>query len=271
MKYLTIFSLILGLSLCSVAQAASTNFAGYQFHAEVVSNGHLEQISNRYGEVSGNHLYVQPGQEYSIRVYNPLPVRVGVAVTVDGLNTINGKNTSPAQSAKWIIQPHSSITIDGWQTGNSNLRKFVFERPEKSYATWRERTEGVAHTLNHGVIGVAYFWDSNELASVLRQNKYYDDEYALNGSLADSDVAGLSRKSSRMRPEAGSTAGTGMGRREYNPVRNVAFKFNSGMYSISSILKINYRFGPAPRPHYNNHTQPYRYKQMGYTPEMPSW
>ena len=271
MRSLKIVSLIVALSFCSVAQAASTDFAGYRFHADVVSSGRLEQVSNRYGIVPGNYLYVQEGQEYSIRVYNPLPVRVGVAVTVDGLNTINGKNTSPAQSAKWIIQPHSSITIDGWQTGSSNLRKFVFERPEKSYATWRERTEGVAHTLNHGVIGIAYFWDSYELASVLRQNRHYDKGYTLNDSLAESDVAGLGRKSSRMRPEMGSTAGTGMGRTEYNPVYNVAFNFNSGMYSISSILKIHYRFGPAPRPHYSNYTQPYRYNHRGYTPEMPNW
>ena len=37
----------------------------------------------------------EPEERYSIRLHNPLPVRVGVNLTLDGLSTITGKPAVP--------------------------------------------------------------------------------------------------------------------------------------------------------------------------------
>lgn len=263
------FLLLFLLLPSSFSYAASNNFSGHVFNAYIESSSPPELASYDTRYHHDRRIYVQEGQEYSIVVNNPLPVRVGVVVTVDGLNTINGKSTTPAKGAKWVIKPYSSISISGWQTGNSNLRKFVFRRPEYTYAKWRENTERRSYSQNLGVIGIAYFWDASELYHALstpprRCVRCLNDKL---GRLPESE----SIRKRKSYDAYGGRAGTGMGAREYHPVYSVAFNFNAGMYSVRDTLTIHYAFRRPieyPRPFRD---EPYRYHHPQFTPEMPQY
>jgi len=91
------------------------------------------------------------GREYAIRLHNPLPVRVAVALSVDGLNTIDARRTSARDARKWVLDPYETITISGWQTDMNHARKFYFTTEQESYAQW------LGKTANLGVITAVFF------------------------------------------------------------------------------------------------------------------
>jgi hypothetical protein len=90
-------------------------------------------------------------KEYSIRISNPLGERVAVALSVDGLNTIDAKQTPAPKAAKWILEPYQSIVISGWQVSDRQARQFFFTTEDKSYGAKIGKTE------NFGLISAAFF------------------------------------------------------------------------------------------------------------------
>ena len=70
----------------------------------------------------GGRWYVEArkGREYTIRLRNPYPVRVAVALSVDGLNTIDARETTAAAARKWVIDPYETVVISGWQTSRTD-------------------------------------------------------------------------------------------------------------------------------------------------------
>lgn len=91
------------------------------------------------------------GRDYAIRLHNPLDVRVAVALAVDGLNTIDARHTTPAEARKWVLGPHETVTISGWQTSLHDARRFFFTSEERSYAARLGKVE------NLGVISAVFF------------------------------------------------------------------------------------------------------------------
>jgi hypothetical protein len=224
------------------------------------------------------------GESYSVRLFNPLPVRVAVNLTVDGLNSITGKPSGIEDGQKWMIEPNSFITIPGWQVNSAESRRFFFTGKGKSYAQWRGDELGKDLSVNCGVIGAAYFWDQEEL------NRYYDchpiyrysprpwpmgywrdkscgmpalsEQRDSNGSAAPScsqEAPNMDMKMKKMEQEE--QAGTGMGERESHPTYQVAFDYNAGMYSPSQAVVIYYGFEEAPVPN--------PFPSLGYAPEQP--
>jgi hypothetical protein len=216
--------------------AAQMTFKGYTFEANVIkANG------RRYREFPENNqplLRVRPNEEYSIVVRNPLPVRVGVAVSIDGLNSIDGKRTSTRNAKKWMIDPNSSITIAGWQTSKQTLRKFLFTEDTAAYARWKQEKEGKPYTRNMGVIGVAWFWNSAELDAALHPPQPFEEE---RGAVTAAGVARKSAAPSRA-DMAEPKAATGMGRQEQHYVTEVRFDATAGMFAVKDVLKIYYEF-----------------------------
>jgi hypothetical protein len=248
------------------SSASGRWFKGYRFESYVISD-----LGYRYHEIergSGAHIQVEKDDEYSLVVNNPLPVRVAVAVTIDGLNVINGKRTSPSKAAKWIIEPYGTLTLRGWQTDHSSLRRFVFTDKYDSYAEWKGKQDRKNYTRNLGIIGVAYFWNSRELGNALRPPQPFARRCPPRRSLKKSR-SGCSPRPMDDCAKAESEAGTGMGVRETNNVVDVAFHYDTGMYRTSDILTINYEFACRipryPRPFKND----YRYDHGHFAPEMP--
>ena len=100
----------------------------------------------------GDKRYVvgQPGQRYKLTVQNNSAQRFEVVASVDGLDVIDGDTASFAKRG-YILDPWSSITIDGWRTGNDTIAAFRFSGMEDSYAD--RKGDG----RNIGVIGFAFF------------------------------------------------------------------------------------------------------------------
>jgi hypothetical protein len=91
------------------------------------------------------------GREYAIRVRNPFGVRVAVALSVDGLNTIDARQTTASDARKWVIDPYDTVTIRGWQTSRSGARRFEFTTEEGSYG------QALGKTANLGTISAVFF------------------------------------------------------------------------------------------------------------------
>ena len=91
------------------------------------------------------------GAEYELRIRNPLPVRVAVALSVDGLNSIDARRTSSWEASKWVIGPYQTIHISGWQMSSDRARRFYFTNERDSYAA------KLGQTGNLGVIAAVFY------------------------------------------------------------------------------------------------------------------
>jgi hypothetical protein len=244
-------------------RASTTRFQGYTFESYVLSD-----LGYRYGEVRKNNrpwIQVEKEEAYSLVINNPLPVRVAVAVTIDGLNVIDGKRTTPEKAQKWIIGPNSSLTLRGWQTDRSSLRRFVFTDKNDSYAQWRGKKDHKPYTRNLGVIGIAWFWNGAELYAFEHPPRpFFEKDEVCNEAFGAEPKA--AERSEKKRAPARSQAGTGMGHRESNNVVEVDFHYDTGMYRAGDILTIYYEFARAA-------TLPHPFIDDGnrgdFAPEMP--
>ena len=91
------------------------------------------------------------GRDYALRLSNPTGTRVAVALSVDGLNTIDSRRTTARDARKWVLAPYETVVIPGWQVSNAASRKFVFTGERGSYGAALGKTEDL------GVIEAVFF------------------------------------------------------------------------------------------------------------------
>lgn len=187
------------------------------------------------------------GREYSIRLANRTGQRIAVALSVDGLNSIDAKTTTAEEAAKWIIEPWGAITLDGWQTSSSTARRFFFTTEKESYGAWLGRTQDL------GVISAVVFREKRpEPIPALH------DE-SLRAPAGESRAAGQGAqpaprvKSGAAEPLSDDLAATGIGRELDHQVRRVEFEKESRPAARLS-LRYEYRdalvkLGVLPRRH----------------------
>ena len=194
-------------------------------------------------------LYVEAlkGREYEIRLRNPFPVRVGVALSVDGLNTIDARHTSAEAGRKWVLGPYESITISGWQTSMSHARRFEFTSEEQSYGTWLGKTNDL------GTISAVFFRERTPEPIVLPerfgaprseapapaaagQNRERSAPAAEAGAASP---AGSAQKQAARAAEADEYAATGIGRPTDHAVRQVYLDLES---TPAASISIRYEY-----------------------------
>jgi hypothetical protein len=128
----------------SIAEAARDGAVSLQ----VLVNGRpLEEHPAR----GTTYIEAVEGREYALRVRNHTGSRVAVALSVDGLNTIDAKRSTAQDASKWVIGPFGTVTIKGWQTGPETARRFFFTSEKHSYGAWLGETD------NLGVISAVLF------------------------------------------------------------------------------------------------------------------
>jgi len=99
------------------------------------------------------------GRNYAVVLRNTSARRIGVLLTVDGLNVVNGEITRlSAGEPMYVLDPWETATIRGWRTSMSEVRRFVFVDEKRSYA---ERT-GQANS-DMGWIRVLAFREQNSV------------------------------------------------------------------------------------------------------------
>lgn len=115
---------------------------------EILINGAPQ---HRYAHKGRWYVEAIKGREYAIQLRNPYGVRVAVALSVDGLNTIDARQTTAAGARKWVLEPYQTVTISGWQTSRTEARRFEFTTEENSYG------QALGKTANLGVISAVFF------------------------------------------------------------------------------------------------------------------
>ena len=135
------------VALAATAPAAASTQPG-GFTVEVIVDG---RPLVEYAARGTRYVEAIKGREYAIRLRNPLGVRVAVALSVDGLNTIDARRTTALGARKWVLDPYETVTISGWQVDGRHARRFYFTSEDRSYAEWLGRPEDI------GVITAVFF------------------------------------------------------------------------------------------------------------------
>jgi len=104
------------------------------------------------GARAGDRQYAvgEPGARYLLGIENQSGDRWEVVASVDGLDVVDGQ---PATYKKrgYVIEPWSSVQIDGWRTSDSTVAAFRFSSIADSYAGRTGKARNV------GVVGFAFF------------------------------------------------------------------------------------------------------------------
>lgn len=242
----------IGLS-AGIGQDRITRKPSPSFDLEVLVNGH--PLTEYYGR-GRTYIEAIQGAEYELRVRNPSPDRVAVALSVDGLNTIDARHTSAWNASKWVIEPYQTITISGWQMSTERARRFYFTNERDSYGA------KLGQTANLGVITAVFFRERDRPISVTPPPYIPRDRMESNQSSRGQEA-----------PAAKSTprddddyAATGIGRNVRNDVRwvnmdldpNVAGEVTIRYEYYSALLKL----GVFPRE-----TLRRREDSRGFSPE----
>lgn len=197
-----------------------TTIDGQLVDAQVLVGGSAAPLYSRAGN-DRSYFQAFKGRDYSIRLRNTTGQRVGVLITVDGLNVVNGERSSQSSSEPmYVLDPWESATIKGWRSSQSTIQKFVFVDEQRSYANRTDQANG-----DMGWIRITTFreyrpqvWQRDELKHNSRAPQSAPSIPELEGR-ADS------REMSKMSPnESDDNPGTGWGEKRYDPVRKVWFQ-----------------------------------------------
>jgi hypothetical protein len=166
------------------------------------------------------YFYVEAskGERYSIQVTNTSNRRVGVVISVDGRNIIDGKKSDLRSNERmYIIGPHETNIFEGWRTAIDKTNRFYFTEQYDSYAE-----KAFADASAMGTIAVAVFREK-----VREIIPFYDRPLAMKEAPAAGAVPrgpGESLSADRAERRKGEQAGTGFGETNYSPSRYVQFE-----------------------------------------------
>jgi len=207
MTWLMILALVLGLGTAAPQDRPERTTKAYSnFELDVLVNGrHLTEYYAR------GRTYVEAlrGAEYELRLRNNSADRVAVALSVDGLNTIDARHTSAWNASKWVIEPYQTITITGWQMSSERARRFYFTDERDSYGA------KLGQTSNLGVISAVFFRERRPVPIIRPPYPITRDK---------ADQMGAPQSARRAEEE---NAATGIGRNVRNDVRFVDMDLDS--------------------------------------------
>jgi len=192
------------------------------FDLEVVVNG---RALTEYYARGRTYIEALQGAEYELRVRNNSGDRVAVALSVDGLNTIDARHTSAWNASKWVIEPYQTITISGWQMSSERARRFYFTNERDSYGA------KLGQTANLGVIAAVFFRERRPVP-ITRPPYPITRDKMESGSSARAQSAPLRKDDDN--------AATGIGRNVRNDVRWVDMDLDS---RAAGEVTIRYEYG----------------------------
>lgn len=214
------------------------------FSVEVLVNG-----TPRPEYAARGTLYIEAlkGKNYALRLHNPLPCRVAVALAVDGLNTIDAAHTDAWGARKWVLGPYETVVIPGWQVSGAHARKFTFTGERGSYGASLGQTE------NLGVIEAVFF---RELPPrpVLQEEPPCREErpwkklfgkgegHVEERAKPSAPGAAADTQASRQSALSDEYAGTGMGSQTHHSVTEVALELER---APAASVRLRYEFRPV--------------------------
>ena len=199
-RAISLFSVILlfaGAAIVPAQERRVVRPPSGPFGVEVlVGGGPLEVIYGR----GRRYVEAREGAEYELLVRNPLPVRVAVALSVDGLNTIDARRTSAWDSSKWVIEPYGTIRVSGWQMSSTRARRFYFTTERDSYASRLGRASDL------GVITAVFFRESTPRPHPVTPSPGYEPRPRDRSGAGDEGERRAQNEAPKSRGSAGATA-----------------------------------------------------------------
>jgi hypothetical protein len=201
----------------------------------------------------GRRVEAVVGLEYELRLTNPTPDRVAVAVSVDGLNVIDARHTNPWDASKWVVHPHGTLTLSGWQVGPERARRFYFTTERDAYATRLGRRG------DFGVISAVFYRERHRVAEIIPHRMAVPERGDSAGPAAEALAPGTAAHSAP-RVDSGSPrrrlppgwsypdgrAATGIGRSVRSEVQEVGMELERDPVAV---VTLRYDFRPVvPRP-----------------------
>jgi hypothetical protein len=228
------------------------------FELDVLVNGRPLQ---EYYARGRTYIEALQGAEYELRLRNSSSDRVAVALSVDGLNTIDARHTSAWDASKWVIEPYQTITISGWQMSSERARRFYFTNERDSYGA------KLGQTANLGVISAVFYREQRRVRPPYPISKNRDRSEPQQSSKSIDGVA-EGRAAAPSRDD--DYAATGIGRN----VRNDVYWVNMDLDSRSAgevTIRYEYysallRLGVVPRQQSREPLQR-REDSRGFSPE----
>ena len=171
-----------------------------------------------YAHRGSTYIEAIRGRDFSIQLRNPTPYRVAVALSVDGLNTIDAKHSDAWSASKWVLEPWETTVIAGWQVSDRTARKFYFTGERNSYGA------KLGQTQNLGVIEAVFYRERVPRYSERPRDFERHRESGVEGGALGSapPSAAQAPKSQAEAPPSDDYAATGMGRRTDHAVEEVA-------------------------------------------------
>ncbi len=184
------------------------------------------------------------GAEYEVRIRNPLPFRVAVALSVDGLNTIDARRTTAWNASKWVIEPYGTINVTGWQMSSERARQFYFTSERDSYGA------KLGQTSNLGVVSAVFFRERRPIVVPVMpppgpRPPYEEDRARDNKSSASgtrTDESSVQRQGQIAPVPDDEYAATGIGRSVRHDVRWINLELES---RPTAEVMIRYEYYPA--------------------------
>ncbi len=192
---------MLKIALAALLAAASAQAAAVGSLAEVTVFDRSEGRSLPvYWHQGRAYVVGKPGNEYQLSVRSRRGEELLAVLSVDGVNVITGETATPQQSG-YVLAPGRPLEVKGWRKDLSRTAAFYFTSLPDSYAARTGRPDNV------GVIGAALY-----------RKKRPEPELEL-GALSRQAPAAAEARADR-----GEALGTGHGRSETSPARQVAFE-----------------------------------------------
>ncbi len=224
-------SVLSGLTVLPAVARASEACRGVT--VDVLIDG---QAVRQYAAFGTRYIEALRGKEYAIRLTNPFDVRVAVALAVDGLNTIDARRTTAFDARKWVIGPHETVVISGWQVSMEQARHFFFTTEGQSYA------ERLGAGENLGLISAVVFRErpAPRPVPVENQETRGRSDQAAPPAAAGAPSAAGTAKSEMARPAGPDDyAATGIGSRTEHRVEYVHLELES---QPTASINIRYQY-----------------------------
>ena len=226
MKHRFAYLMLIGLALAGQVVMSADSVRRPAGDIDIVVNGVAQP---RYAHQGRWYVEALKGREYAIRIRNPYGVRVAVALSVDGLNTIDARQTTADAARKWVLAPYETVTISGWQTSQTEARRFEFTTEEHSYG------QALGKTANLGVISAVFF--KERVATRMTESA----KDASPPSAAPAERQRGESSASRARKSDNEYAATGMGGRTGHVVTQVRLDLED---APAQTVNIRYEFRP---------------------------
>jgi hypothetical protein len=235
------------------------------FNLDVLVRGNSAEEYWHRGRV---YVEALAGEEYELHVQNPYDERVAVALSVDGLNTIDARRETARNASKWVIEPRGAITIKGWQMSDSRARRFYFTSERDSYAA------KIGQPGNFGVISAVFFRERRPAVIAPPRPGRDEDKARANESAPSAAGSDSSRRAAKAAP-ADDYAATGIGRHTRHDVTwtqmdlepqpageiTIRYEFRDALARLGVLPR------PQPQPRYAPDPLERRERSKGFSPE----